>query len=365
MDQKLKVAVIGATGMVGQRYVTLLANHPWFEVKVVAASKHSAGKTYAEAVKGRWKMGADTPVPENVKDMVILDAKDVDKVASQVDFVFSAVHMDKDAIRKLEDEYAKHETPVVSNNSAHRWTPDVPMVVPEINPDHTDIIKYQRQRLGTKRGFVAVKPNCSIQSYTPAIAAWQKFEPTQVLACTYQAISGAGQTLETAPEIVGNVIPYIPGEEAKSEDEPLKVFGHIDDDKKAIVKADGPVITSQCLRVPVLYGHTVATFINFKQKPSKDDLIQALEDYSGVPQELSLPSAPKQFIQYLTDDFRPQVRYDVNFEHGMGISIGRLRPDKIFDWKFIGLSHNTARGAAGGAIEFAELLKEQGYIQAK
>ncbi|WP_373842896.1 aspartate-semialdehyde dehydrogenase [Limosilactobacillus sp.] len=364
MSKKLKVGVIGATGMVGQRFVTLLANHPWFEVTVVAASKHSAGKTYAEAVKGRWKMG-DTPIPNGVKGLTVLDAEDVDKVASQVDFIFSAVHMDKDAIRKLEDEYAKHETPVVSNNSAHRWTPDVPMVVPEINPDHTAIIKYQRERLGTKRGFVAVKPNCSIQSYTPAIAAWQQFEPTQVLACTYQAISGAGKTLEGAPEIQGNVIPYIPGEEKKSEDEPLKIFGHIDDQKKAIVKADAPVITSQCLRVPVLYGHTVATFINFKQHPTKDDLIKALEDYSGEPQRLNLPSAPEQFIQYLTDEFRPQVRYDVNFEHGMGISIGRLRPDKIFDWKFVGLSHNTARGAAGGAIEFAELLKKQGYIQAK
>lgn len=364
MNQKLKVGVIGATGMVGQRFVTLLANHPWFEVTVVAASKHSAGQKYGDAVKDRWKLG-DTPIPEGVKDLTILDAEDVDKVASQVDFVFSAVHMSKDEIRKLEEDYAKHETPVVSNNSAHRWTPDVPMVIPEINPDHTDIIKYQRQRLGTERGFVAVKPNCSIQSYTPALAAWKEFEPTQVLACTYQAISGAGKTLETAPEIVGNVIPYISGEEAKSEDEPLKIFGKVDDDQKAIVKAEGPVITSQCLRVPVLYGHTVASFVNFKQQPSKEDLIKALEDYSGVPQQLGLPSAPKQFIQYLDDDFRPQVRYDVNFEHGMGISIGRLRPDKIFDWKFIGLSHNTARGAAGGAIEFAELLKSQGYIQAK
>ena len=290
-----------------------------------------------------------TPIPEGVKDLTILDAEDVAAVASQVDFVFSAVHMDKDAICQLEDEYAKHETPVVSNNSAHRWTPDVPMVVPEINPDHTDVIKYQRERLGTQRGFVAVKPNCSIQSYTPALAAWKQFEPTQVLACTYQAISGAGKTLEGAPEIQGNVIPYIPGEEKKSEDEPLKIWGHVDDEQKAIVPAESPVITSQCLRVPVLYGQ----------------LIKALEDYSGEPQRLGLPSAPKQFIQYLDDDFRPQVRYDVNFEHGMGISIGRLRPDKLFDWKFIGLSHNTARGAAGGAIELAELLKAKGYLTAK
>lgn len=364
MGEQLKVGVIGATGMVGQRFVTLLANHPWFKVTVVAASKHSAGQKYGDAVKDRWKMG-ETPIPERVKDLTILDAEDVAAVASQVDFFFSAVHMDKDAIRQLEDEYAKHETPVVSNNSAHRWTPDVPMVVPEINPDHTEVIKYQRERLGTQRGFVAVKPNCSIQSYTPALAAWKQFEPTQVLACTYQAISGAGKTLEGAPEIQGNVIPYIPGEEKKSEDEPLKIWGHVDDEKKAIVPAESPVITSQCLRVPVLYGHTVAAFVNFKQDPTKEELIKALEDYSGEPQRLDLPSAPKQFIQYLDDDFRPQVRYDVNFEHGMGISIGRLRSDKLFDWKFIGLSHNTARGAAGGAIELAELLKAQGYLTAK
>ncbi|MBD8084758.1 aspartate-semialdehyde dehydrogenase [Limosilactobacillus sp. c9Ua_26_M] len=362
MSEKLKVGIIGATGMVGQRYVTLLANHPWFEVTTVAASKHSAGKTYGEAVSGRWKMG-ETPIPDAVKNLPVLDAEDVDAVASQVDFIFSAINLDKADTRKLEDEYAKHETPVVSNNSAHRWTPDVPMVVPEINPDHIEIIKAQRERLGTQRGFVAVKPNCSIQSYTPAIAAWQKFEPTQVLACTYQAISGAGKTLQTAPEIQNNVIPYIPGEEAKSEDEPLKIFGHLDPEKKEIVKAQSPVITSQCLRVPVLYGHTVATFINLKQNPSKEELIEALEEYSGVPQELKLPSAPHQFIQYLNDDDRPQVRYDVNFEHGMGISIGRLRPDKIFDWKFVGLSHNTARGAAGGAIELAELLAAKGYLE--
>ncbi|MFC6169859.1 aspartate-semialdehyde dehydrogenase [Loigolactobacillus jiayinensis] len=363
MSDKLKVGVIGATGMVGQRYVTLLADHPWFEVVVVAASAHSAGKTYAESVNGRWKM--QEPIPDDVKDLVLLDAADVAAVASQVDFVFSAVSMSKDEIRKIEEDYAKTETPVVSNNSAHRWTPDVPMIVPEINPDHTDIIKYQRERLGTKRGFIAVKPNCSIQSYTPALAAWQKFEPTQVVATTYQAISGAGKTLEDAPEIVGNVIPYIPGEEAKSEDEPLKIFGHVDADKHEIVNAESPVITSQCLRVPVLYGHTAAAFVNFKQNPTKEELIAALESYSGEPQKLNLPTAPKQFIQYMTDDFRPQVRYDVNFEHGMGISIGRLRPDKIFDWKFVGLSHNTARGAAGGAILCAELLKAQGYITKK
>lgn len=363
MGEKLKVGVIGATGMVGQRFVMILSQHPWFELTVLAASKHSAGKTYDEAVKGRWKM--EHPVPEKAKGMIVMDAEDVDAVADKVDFVFSAVHMDKDAIRKLEMDYAKHETSVISNNSAHRWTPDVPMIIPEINPQHAEVIKYQRRRLGTKRGFVAVKPNCSIQSYTPALAAWMKFEPTQVIASTYQAISGAGKTLETAPEIVGNVIPYIPGEEKKSEDEPLKIWGHVDAAKGEIVPAKSPVITSQCLRVPVLYGHTVSAFVNFKQNPSKEDLIEALESYSGEPQKLGLPSAPKQFIQYLDDDFRPQVRYDVNFEHGMGISIGRLRPDKIFDWKFIGLSHNTARGAAGGAVECAELLKAKGYLTAK
>ena len=363
MNEKLKVGVIGATGMVGQRYVTLLADHPWFEVAVVAASAHSAGKTYAEAVTGRWKM--QDPIPDGVKDLPVLDVNDIEAVTSQVDFVFSAVSMSKDEIRKIEEDYAKTETPVVSNNSAHRWTPDVPMIVPEINPEHSDVIKYQRERLGTKRGFIAVKPNCSIQSYTPALAAWQQFEPTQVIATTYQAISGAGKTLEDAPEIVGNVIPYIPGEEAKSEDEPLKIFGHVDAATGTIVSADAPTITSQCLRVPVLYGHTAAAFVNFKQKPTKEELVAALESYSGEPQKLGLPSAPKQFIQYMTDDFRPQVRYDVNFENGMGISIGRLRPDKIFDWKFVGLSHNTARGAAGGAILCAELLKAQSYITKK
>ncbi|KRM61809.1 aspartate-semialdehyde dehydrogenase [Paucilactobacillus vaccinostercus DSM 20634] len=363
MGEKLRVGVIGATGMVGQRYVTLLANHPWFEVKVVAASAHSAGQTYEESIAGRWKM--QDPIPAGVKDLTVLDVKDIEAVTSQVDFVFSAVSMSKDEIRVIEEEYAKTETPVVSNNSAHRWTPDVPMIVPEINPDHSDVIKYQRERLGTKRGFIAVKPNCSIQSYTPALSAWKKFEPTQVIATTYQAISGAGKTLEDAPEIIGNVIPYIAGEEAKSEDEPLKIWGHVDDEKKQIVSAETPAITSQCLRVPVLYGHTAAAFVNFKQNPTKEDLIEALESYRGVPQELELPSAPKQFIQYMTEDDRPQVRYDVNYENGMGISIGRLRPDKIFDWKFVGLSHNTSRGAAGGAILCAELLKAQGYIAAK
>ncbi|WP_281164470.1 aspartate-semialdehyde dehydrogenase [Liquorilactobacillus sicerae] len=363
MSEKLKVGVLGATGMVGQRYVTLLAGHPWFEVVVVAASPRSAGKTYQQAVAGRWKM-AD-PIPTAVKNLTVLDVNQIDKIASQVDFVFSAVSMSKAAIKKIEEDYAKTETPVVSNNSAHRWTPDVPMIVPEINPDHSEVIKFQRQRLGTKRGFIAVKPNCSIQSYAPALSAWMKFEPTQVVATTYQAISGAGKNFDDAPEILNNVIPYIAGEEEKSEKEPLKIWGKVDEQKGEIISAATPVITSQCLRVPVLYGHTAAAFVNFKQQPTKEELINALESYAGVPQELGLPSAPKHFIQYLTEDDRPQVRLDVNFENGMGISIGRLRPDKIFDWKFVGLSHNTARGAAGGAILCAELLKAQGYITAK
>lgn len=363
MSEKLRVGIIGATGMVGQRFIKILADHPWFEIALVAASAHSAGKTYAEAVKGRWKMEGD--VPEQVKDMVLHDAAKVDEIAPQVDFIFSAIKLDKADTRKLEEEYAKAETPVVSNNSAHRWTPDVPMVIPEINPDHTDVIKYQRERLGTSRGFVAVKPNCSIQSYTPALSAWRQFEPTQVIATTYQAISGAGKTFKDWPEMEGNVIPYIAGEEAKSEGEPLKIWGHVDDEKKAIVPADDTVITSQCLRVPVLYGHTAAAFVNFRQNPTKQELIDALESYTGEPQRLGLPSAPKQFIRYMTEDDRPQVSLDVNYEHGMGISIGRLREDKIFDWKFVGLSHNTARGAAGGAVECAELLKAQGYITAK
>lgn len=363
MSDKLKVGIIGATGMVGQRFIKILADHPWFEIVAVAASAHSAGKTYAQAVDGRWKLEGTVPVV--VSDMVVQDAAQVDKIASQVDFVFSAISLDKADTRALEEAYAKTETPVVSNNSAHRWTPDVPMVIPEINPEHTDVIKYQRERLGTKRGFIAVKPNCSIQSYTPALSAWRQFEPTQVIATTYQAISGAGKTFKDWPEMEGNVIPYIAGEEEKSEREPLKIWGHVDADTKSIVPDEGTVITSQCLRVPVLYGHTAATFVNFAKNPTKQELIDALESYEGEPQRLGLPSAPKQFIQYMTEDDRPQVRLDVNFENGMGVSIGRLREDKIFDWKFVGLSHNTARGAAGGAVECAELLKAQGYITSK
>lgn len=363
MSEKLRVGVIGATGMVGQRYISLLEDHPWFDVTCVAASPRSAGKTYAEAVKERWRM--DKPIPEKVRDLVVLNANEVEKVASEVDFVFSAVSMSKDEIKKIEEEYAKTETPVVSNNSAHRWTPDVPMIVPEINPDHTAVIKYQRERLGTKKGFIAVKPNCSIQSYAPALSAWLKFEPYEVIATTYQAISGAGKTFADWPEMEGNIIPFISGEEEKSEKEPLRIWGHVDDAKKAIVPAESPVITTQCVRVPILYGHTAAAFVKFRQNPSKEELVQALLEYKGVPQELGLPSAPKQFIQYMTEDDRPQVKLDVNFEKGMGVSIGRLRKDKVYDWKFIGLSHNTARGAAGGAIECAELLKAQGYITKK
>ncbi len=361
MEKKLRVGVLGATGMVGQRFVTLLADHPWFEIVAVAASPRSAGKTYEEAVGGRWKM--QTPMPENVKNLVVMNVNEVEKVASEVDFVFSAVDMTKEEIRAIEDAYAKTETPVVSNNSAHRWTPDVPMVVPEINPEHFKVIEFQKKRLGTKRGFVAVKPNCSIQSYAPVLTAWKEFEPYEVIATTYQAISGAGKTFKDWPEMVENIIPYIGGEEEKSEQEPLRLWGEIKDG--VIVKAEEPVITCQCIRVPVLDGHTAAVFVKFRKKPTKEQLIEKLRSFKGLPQELELPSAPKQFIQYLEEDNRPQVKLDVNFEKGMGVSVGRLREDTVYDWKFVGLSHNTLRGAAGGAVLCAELLTAQGYISAK
>ena len=361
MEQKLKVGVLGATGMVGQRFVTLLENHPWFELVAVAASPRSAGKTYEEAVGGRWKM--KTPMPEAAKKLVVLNVNQVEEVAAQVDFVFSAVDMSKDEIRAIEEAYAKAEVPVVSNNSAHRWTPDVPMMVPELNPEHAEIIPYQRKRLGTKRGFIAVKPNCSIQSYTPALHALREFEPTLVVATTYQAISGAGKTFKDWPEMEGNIIPYIGGEEEKSEQEPLRLWGHIEDG--VIVKAETPVITTQCIRVPVLNGHTAAVFVKFKKKPTKEQLIEKLVNFSGLPQELELPSAPKQMIQYLEEDNRPQVREDVDYENGMGISVGRLREDTVYDYKFVGLSHNTVRGAAGGAVLCAETLKAKGYITKK
>ena len=330
MDKKLRVGILGGTGMVGQRFIALLENHPWFEVTTIAASPRSAGKTYEECVEGRWKM--DTPIPEAVRKIVVKNVQDVQAVASEVDFCFSAVDMKKDEIRAIEEEYAKTETPVVSNNSAHRWTPDVPMIIPEINPEHSAVIEFQKKRLGTTRGFIAVKPNCSIQSYTPAFAAWKEFEPYQAVVSTYQAISGAGKNFKDWPEMVGNIIPYIGGEEEKSEKEPLRIFGHIENG--VIVPGDNISITSQCIR-------------------------------SGVPQKENLPSAPKQFIQYLEEDNRPQVALDVNYEKGMGVSIGRLREDTLFDWKFVGLSHNTIRGAAGGGVLCAELLTAQGYITNK
>ena len=361
MEQKLKVGILGATGMVGQRFISLLENHPWFEVVTVAASPRSAGKTYEEAVGDRWKM--DTPMPEAVKKLVVLNVNDVEHVASTVDFVFSAVDMSKDEIKAIEEAYAKTETPVVSNNSAHRWTPDVPMVVPEINPEHFDVIEFQKKRLGTKRGFIAVKPNCSIQSYAPVLTAWKEFEPYEVVATTYQAISGAGKTFKDWPEMEGNIIPFIGGEEEKSEQEPLRIWGKIENG--VIVKATEPKITCQCIRVPVLNGHTAAVFVKFRKKPTKEQLIEKLENFKGLPQELNLPSAPKQFIRYMTEDNRPQVTLDVNYENGMGINVGRLREDTIYDWKFVGLSHNTVRGAAGGAVLCAETLVAKKYISAK
>lgn len=361
MEKKLRVGILGATGMVGQRFISLLENHPWYEVVTVAASPRSAGKTYEEAVGSRWKM--TTPMPEAVKKLVVMNVNEVEKVAASVDFVFSAVDMTKDEIRAIEEEYAKTETPVVSNNSAHRWTPDVPMVVPEVNPEHFDVIEFQKKRLGTTRGFIAVKPNCSIQSYAPVLTAWMEYEPYEVVATTYQAISGAGKTFKDWLEMEGNIIPYIGGEEEKSEQEPLRIWGHIENGQ--IVKATSPVITCQCIRVPVLNGHTAAVFVKFRKKPTKEQLIEKLVNFKGIPQELELPSAPKQFIQYLEEDNRPQVSLDVDFEHGMGISVGRLREDTVYDYKFVGLSHNTVRGAAGGAVLCAELLTAKGYIAAK
>jgi len=355
---KLKAAILGATGMVGQRFIQLLENHPWFEVAVVAASARSAGKTYEEAVGERWKM--DTPMPEAVKKLVVMNVSDVEEVASKVDFCFSAVDMTKEEIRAIEDAYAKAEKPVVSNNSAHRWTPDVPMIVPELNPEHIEVIEFQKKRLGTKKGFVAVKPNCSIQSYTPALFALSEFEPETVVATTYQAISGAGKNFKDWPEMVDNVIPYIGGEEEKSEQEPLRIWGHIENGQ--IVKAQSPVITTQCIRVPVSNGHMAAVFVNFKKKPTKEQILEAWANFKGVPQELELPSAPKQFIKYFEEDNRPQTKLDRDYENGMGVCMGRLREDSVYQWKFVGLSHNTLRGAAGGAVLMAELLKAKGYI---
>lgn len=361
MDKKLKVGILGATGMVGQRFITLLDGHPWFEVVTAAASPRSAGKTYEEAVGSRWKM--PVPMPEAVRNLVVANVNEVEKVAEGVDFVFSAVDMTKDEIRAIEEAYAKTETPVVSNNSAHRWTPDVPMVVPEINAAHFDVIEAQKERLGTGRGFIAVKPNCSIQSYAPCLAAWKEFGPTEVVVTTYQAISGAGKTFQDWPEMVENIIPYIGGEEEKSEQEPLRILGRVENGR--IVKAELPKITCQCVRVPVLNGHTAAVFINFEKKPTKEQLVEKLVNFRGFPQEAGLPSAPKQFIRYIEDDNRPQIHLDVDYENGMGISVGRLREDSMFDYKFIGLSHNTIRGAAGGAILCAEALAAKGLIRSK
>lgn len=357
--KKYNVGIIGATGMVGQRFAILLENHPWFNVTTLAASPRSAGKTYEAAVGGRWAM--PKPMPENMKSLVLLDATaDMEKIAKEVDFVFCAVDMKKDEIKALEEAYAKAECPVISNNSAHRATPDVPMVVPEINPDHIEVIEHQRARLGTKRGFIAVKSNCSIQSYVPALHPLMKYGVSKVLACTYQAISGAGKTFETWPEMNDNLIPFIGGEEEKSEQEPLKVWGKIVDGK--IVNATAPCITTQCLRVPVSDGHTAAVFVSFDKKPTKDEILNLWKEFKAAPQELELPSAPKQFIHYFEEDNRPQANLDRNLENGMAVSVGRLREDSQYDYKFVCLSHNTLRGAAGGGVLMAELLAAKGYF---
>ena len=356
--RQYSVGVIGCTGMVGQRFLTLLEDHPWFKVTVLAASPRSAGKTYREAVGVRWSM--DTPLPEKFADMTVMDANDVAAVAAKADFVFCAVDMKKDEIRALEEAYAKAECPVISNNSAHRFTPDAPMIIPELNAEHAEIIPYQRRRLGTKRGFIAVKSNCSLQSYVPALFPLKKWGVTKALVCTYQAISGAGKTFASWPEMVDNLIPYIGGEEEKSEKEPLKIYGHIENG--VIVPADGPAFTAQCLRVPVTNGHFAAVYCSFEKKPSKEEIIDAWEHFSGRPQELKLPHAPKQFLHYFTEDNMPQLRPHRDLEGGMAISLGRLREDTQYDYKFVGLSHNTLRGAAGGGMLLAELLCAEGYM---
>ena len=357
--KQYKVGVIGGTGMVGQRFVTLMVGHPWFQLTAIAASARSAGKTYEQAVGGRWAL--DVPMPEEAKQLVVLDAeRDVEKIAGMVDFVFSAVDMKKEEIQALEERYARAECPVVSNNSAHRWTPDVPMVIPEVNPEHLEVIPAQRKRLGTSRGFIAVKSNCSIQSYVPALSPLRRFGIEKVLVCTYQAISGAGKTFATWPEMVDNLIPYIGGEEEKSEREPLKVWGRVEDG--VIVNADAPAITAQCLRVPVSNGHMAAAFVTFREKPSMDEMKRLWAEYQGLPQKLALPTAPKQFLHYFEEPDRPQTRLDRDLEGGMAVSVGRLRPDTQYDYKFVSLSHNTLRGAAGGAVLLAELLCAEGYM---
>ena len=353
------VGIVGATGMVGQRFIELLKEHPWFNIAVLAASSRSAGKTYKEAVGSRWAM--DSEMPEKVADMVVMDAEaDAEKIAKSVDFIFCAVDMKKDEIRALEEKYARFECPVVSNNSAHRHTKDVPMIIPEVNPEHLEIIESQRKRLGTKRGFIAVKSNCSIQSYVPALQPLMKYGITKVLATTYQAISGAGKTFETWPEMVDNLIPFIGGEEEKSEVEPLKVWGKIEGDE--IVDATEPSITTQCLRVPVTNGHTAAVFVSFEDAPSIEQIKEDWKNFKGEPQDLELPLAPKQFIHYFEEENRPQAKLDRMLENGMAVSVGRLRPDKQYDYKFVCLSHNTLRGAAGGGVLLAELLAKKGYF---
>ena len=357
--KKYRVGIIGCTGMVGQRFALILSKHPWFEITAVAASARSAGRTYAEAVEGRWKL--DEPLPESCANLTVFDAlADVDKVVSLVDFVFCAVDMKTEEVVALENLYAQHECPVVSNNKAHRWTPDVPMLIPEINAGHASIIPAQRRRLGTKRGFIAVKPNCSIQGYVPALTALRDLGITRVAVCTYQAISGASKTFREWPEMIDNVIPYIGGEEEKSEKEPLKLWGRIEGD--VIVPAADPIITAQCIRVPVTNGHMAAVFASFEKKISNEEIIERWASYRGRAQELALPSAPKQFIHYFEENDRPQTRLDRDLEGGMAVSLGRLRNDTIFDIKFVGLAHNTLRGAAGGAVEAAELLCAEGYM---
>ncbi|MGE0869720.1 MAG: aspartate-semialdehyde dehydrogenase [Kofleriaceae bacterium] len=361
MPQKLKVGVLGATGMVGQRFVSLLDGHPWFELTSVAASPSSAGKSYERAVEGRWTL--DRPIPVAARALTVGNAAEVARIADQVDFVFCAVDMTKDATAKLEEDYARADTPVISNNSAHRWTPDVPMMIPEINAGHAAVIEAQRRRLNTKRGFVAVKPNCSIQCYVPAIHPLMSFGPSRIAVCTYQALSGAGKTLASWPEMADNVIPFIKGEEEKSEREPLKIWGSIRDGK--IEAASAPAITAQCIRVPVSDGHMAAVFVEFERKPSKDQILSAWHEFSGPPQQRALPSAPRPFLQYFDDESRPQTKLDRDVGNGQAVAIGRLRPDTVFDWRFVALSHNTVRGAAGGAVLTAELLTSEGYLAAK
>ncbi|TMQ13559.1 MAG: aspartate-semialdehyde dehydrogenase [Deltaproteobacteria bacterium] len=361
MSNKLKVGVLGATGMVGQRFVALLDGHPWFEVAAVAASPTSAGKRYADAVAGRWTLPSQ--VPAATAALTVGNASDISAIADRVDFVFCAVDMPREATARLEEDYARAETPVVSNNGAHRWTPDVPMMIPEINADHARVIEAQRRRLGTRRGFVTVKPNCSLQSYVPAIHPLLGFGPTRIAVATYQAISGAGKTFQTWPEMVDNVIPFIKGEEQKSETEPLKIWGTLSGGK--ILNAGEPLITAQCIRVPVSDGHMAAVFVMFENKPSRDQILSAWKEFGGKPQQLNLPSAPRPFLQYFDEDDRPQTRLDRDAGRGQAITLGRLRPDPIFDWKFVGLSHNTVRGAAGGSVLTAELLHSEGYLTAK